>query len=218
VSTGAAQSFNASVAGENVYFTFNANRGDNQELTLSNINVPGAQSTNGVSVSIYDPTGVNVTNASCYATNPGAGCRFALWNLLPGKYSVVVNPNWGGIINFTAQLQPDTTGTSLTANIPATINLAAGQVQRITFTADLGSSVALNLSNVSTTAPTGQPVYVNVYRPDTGAITSAYYSYTYTTSSATLNLPNLPASGVYTAVVYTPYGTPGMAQLTLVPQ
>ncbi len=89
-------------------------------------------------------------------------------------------------------------------------------MERLTFNANQGDTVALNLSGVSTTGPTGQSVYVNVYRPDSGLITTGnYYTYFSETGSGTLNLQNLPASGTYTAVVYTTYGTPASAQLTL---
>ncbi|MBE1162354.1 IPT/TIG domain-containing protein [Dyella acidiphila] len=214
---GAAQNFAANIAGENVYFNFNANLGDNLELQLSNITVTGG-SNNGFRVDVYNSVGNDVSGTYCYTSNPGASCRFALWNLPAGTYSVVVSPTWGGTIGFTAQLQSDVTGSGLTMGTPASINLGVGQVQRLTFNANVGDTVALNLSGVSTTAPAGQGVYVNLYRPDTGAITTGnnYTSFS-ATSSSTINLQNLPASGTYTAVVYTNYGTPGSAQLTLVP-
>ncbi|MCD4542551.1 hypothetical protein LRP79_00005 [Burkholderia pseudomallei] len=217
VSNGTAQSFAASTAGENVYFTFNANQGDNQELTLSNISVPGSNNS-GVYVSIYSSNGTNILNNYCYTSNPGAGCRLALWNLAADTYSVVVTPVWGGTPSFTVQLAQDVVGPSLAMSTPTTVSLGAGQVQRLTFNANVGDTMALTLSGVSTTAPAGQYVYVNLYRPDTGAITPGnYYTYFNATGSNTINLQNLPASGTYTAVVYTAYGTPGTAQLALYP-
>ncbi len=204
-------------AGENVYFNFNANLGDNLELQFSNITVTGGTN-NGFRVDIYNANGTDVSGSYCYTSNPGASCRLALWNLAAGTYSVVVSPTWGGTISFNAQLQSDVAAPTLTANTPATVTLGSGQIQRLTFNANLGDTVALNLSGVSSTAPTGQSVYVNVYRPDTGAITTGNYYTTFSASgSTTLNLSNLPASGTYTAVVYTNYGTPATGQLTLVP-
>jgi hypothetical protein len=215
---GTAQAFAANTAGQNVYFSFSANLGDNQELTLSNINVPGATN-NALRVDVYNTAGADVGGTYCYAANPGSTCRLSLWNMAAGTYSVIVTPYWGGTMNFTAQLQPDTTEGALAAGTSATINIAQGQVQRFTFNANVGQSVALSLSGVTSTAPTGQSVYVNVYRPDVGVITTGdgYASFS-TATSQTLNLSNLPASGAYTVVVYTYYGTPGNAQLTLVPQ
>ncbi|HUA80251.1 MAG TPA: hypothetical protein VL997_07765 [Dyella sp.] len=214
---GGAQNFSANTTGQNVYLNFTANQGDNLELALSNVNVPGA-SYNAFQAYVYNAAGTVIANPTCAASNPGAACLIPLWNLPAGTYSVVASPYWGGTINFTAQLQADEIGTTLTANNPAVINLGQGQVQRLTFNANAGDTVALNLSGVTSTAPTGQAVYVNVYRPDTGAIaTGNYYTQFHTSNSEVVNLANLPASGTYTVVVYTTDGTPASAQLTLVP-
>ncbi len=177
-----------------------------------------AVATNGFRVDVYNSTGTDVSGNYCYTSNPGASCRFALWNLPAGTYSVVVSPTWGGTIGFTTQLQSDQTEPALAMSAPALVSLGAGQIQRFAFNANVGDTIALNLSGVSTSSPTGQGVYVNIYRPDTGAITTSnnYTSFS-ATSSSTINLQNLPATGTYTAVVYTSYGTPGTAQLTMQP-
>jgi len=218
LSNGTAQAFAANVAGENVNFSFNAKLGDNLELTFNNINTTGGNSGyNEFHAYIYDPHGAYVTDYYCHAADVGASCRQPLFNLMAGTYSVVVTPSQGGVMHFTAILEPDTIGPALSMNTPVTINLGAGQVERVTFNGSVGDTVALNLSNVSTTLPSGQPVYVSIYRPDTGAITTNPWTYFGTTGSSTLNLSNLPASGTYTMTVYTTNGTPGSAQLTLIP-
>ncbi len=114
--TGGSVNETASASGQTVSMTFNANSGDNQELLFSNINVPGATN-NALRVDIYDPSGAEVTWAYCYNSNPGASCRFALWNLRAGSYSVVATPTWGGTVSFSAQLRPDVSGPSLSAPI-----------------------------------------------------------------------------------------------------
>ena len=218
VSNGTDQAFAANTAGQNVYLSFNANPGDNLELTFNNINTIGGNSGyNEFHAYIYDPHGAYVTDYYCHAADVGASCRQPLFNLMAGTYSVVVTPSQGGVMHFTAILEPDTIGPALSMNTPVTINLGAGQVERVTFNGSVGDTVALNLSNVSTTLPSGQPVYVSIYRPDTGAITTNPWTYFGTTGSSTLNLSNLPASGTYTMTVYTTNGTPGSAQLTLIP-
>lgn len=213
-SNGTAQNESASAAGQNVTMTFNANQGDNLELTLSNIAVAGGS---GVQVQVNSATGASIASANCYPTNPGGSCRVPLWSLSAGSYSVIVSPIGGGQESFTALLEPDVLGSTLTAGASATVNLAQGQVERLTFNANVGDTVALQLSNVATT-PTGQTVYAYVYRPDVGQITTsnAYTSFS-TTGSGLLNLPSLPVSGTYTVVVYTTYGEPSNAQLTWVP-
>jgi hypothetical protein len=75
----------------------------------------------------------------------------------------------------------------------------------------------LQLSGVSTT-PVGQPLTVNVYRPDVGAITTTdEYAQFSANGSNVLSLANLPVSGTYTVVVTSTDGLPGSAQLTYVP-
>ena len=211
-STGAPQSEGSTSAGQSVTMTFNATQGQNLELTLSNLSVTGSTSTY-VSLNVYNAEGGNIGSTNCYTTT-AASCRLALWNLPAGTYSAVVTPpNTSSTISFSAVLTPDVVGPALTANQPATVTLGSGQVQRVTFNGTLGSTVALQLSGVTTT-PAGQYVYVNVYRPDSGGITTsnAYTSFQ-TTTSTTVNLPNLPATGTYTLVIYTTSGAPATMQI-----
>jgi hypothetical protein len=210
-SSGAAQSQTASGAGQNVTMTFNATQGQNLELTLSNVAATG--SGGPLYVSVNNSAGGNIGNTYCYPTTADS-CRLALWNLAAGTYSVTVTPNTSAdTISFGAQLQPDVVGPALTANTPATVNLAAGEVERMTFNANLGDTVALALSNVTTT-PAGQNVYVAVYRPDGGQIsTGNYYTYINTAGTTMVNLPGLPAGGTYTLVISTPSGAPASAQV-----
>jgi len=207
------ESYSANTGGQDVYLTFNATQGQNLELTLSNV---VAGSGNPVLVSVSASTGnVVISNTYCYPSTTDS-CRIALWNLAAGTYSVTVTPYYGqtDAISFSAQIAPDVVGPALTANTPATINLAAGGLERVTFNANMGDTVALALSNVSTT-PTGQAVNYNLYRPDTGQITTGnYYTSTGTAGSTLLNLPSLPATGQYTLALYTNSGAPATAQLT----
>jgi hypothetical protein len=133
-----------------------------------------------------------------------------------GTYSVVAVPLWGGMISFTAQLEPDVVKSALVANAAATVTLAAGQVERFTFAGTAGGATALQLSSVSTT-PIGQSMSITVYQPGTTITTTSYETQMSTAGSNTLNLPNLPANGTYTVVVNSSYGIPASAQLTLVP-
>lgn len=213
-SNGVAQNEGTTTAGKNVTLTFNANAGDNLELALSNVSVAGSGN-NYVTVNVYNPTGAAVVATTyCYVTTTSS-CRVPLWNLVAGTYSVVVAPpDNSSTMSFNTVLQPDVIGSALTSNTPTTVTLGTGQVERLTFNANAGDTVALQLSGVSTT-PTGQAVYVNVYRADTGAIlTNNYYTYLNTTTSGIVNLPNLPATGTYTLVVYTITGVPASAQIT----
>ena len=130
-------------------------------------------------------------------------------------YTVLATPSWGGTISFKALLQPDVVGPAVATGSSASLALSAGQVERLTFNANAGDSIELELLGLAT-IPAGQSVTVQVYSPTVGqAITSsttAYASLT-TASAQALNLANLPLSGTYTVIVTPTYGLPANAQL-----
>jgi hypothetical protein len=76
----------------------------------------------------------------------------------------------------------------------------------------------LQLAGVSTT-PANQDLYVDVYEPGAGEIstTDAYASFE-SSGSNSLSLTNLPESGTYTAVIRTATGIPASAQFSYVTQ
>ena len=210
---GVSQSYQASVGGQNAYLSFTANQGDNLELTINGLQITGGSTEVGVNV--YSANGTNVGSQGCFSTNPGEGCRLALWNLAAGTYSVIVSVQYpSNTLSFNAILEPDTIGPTLTLGSPATVNLAAGEVERLTFTANAGDTVALQLSGVNTT-PAGQSMYVQIYTPGTVPTANNSYEVFNTTSSTTSTLSNVPDSGTYTAIVSIIPGTPGSARLTL---
>jgi hypothetical protein len=216
VANGNAVSFSTGAAGQSGVLTFDAPQGGNDELTLSNIAITGS-STTQINVNVYGPTGTVVSTVACYTTNPGASCRIALWNLVPGTYTAVVSPETtSSIISFNAIVASDIVGPTLAANTPATVNLATGQLERFTFSANAGTTVALQLSGVST-VPTGQSLQAYIYSPATSTITTGNYYTSFTSSgSNTINLTNLPATGTYTVIVFT-NGIPASGQITLAP-
>jgi hypothetical protein len=214
--TGANQTVAATMAGQNLYLSFTANQGDNQELTLSNVSITGSSS--AVTVNVYNASGANISSASnCASTYT---CRYPLWNLAAGTYTVVISPpTTSSTIGTNVMLQPDIQGGALSANAPVNINLGAGQVERFTFAGTQGGSVVLSLSGVNT-GNAQWPVDVNVYSPSAGTITTTneytIFNAPGSNGAGTLNLSNLPATGTYTLVVYTS-GMSGIAQLTLTP-
>jgi len=218
-SNGQSSTFNGYVAGQNVTITFNANQGDNLELTLSGGSVTGT-SGSPYMVNVYAANGTNISsNINCYS---GWTCRYPLWNLAAGTYTVIVSPpDSKSSISFNAMLESDILGPALSINNEVTTSLALGQVERLTFNATAGSQLALNVAGESTSNPSGLPVYVNVYSPGTSPITpaNAYISATITGSGG-IALPSypatLPTTGTYTVIVSTS-GVPGIAQLTLTP-
>lgn len=214
VANGSNQTYNTGGSGQYVLLTFNANSGDNLELTLSGVVAAG--NTNAVSVDVYSANGTKISsNTGCYQAWT---CRYPLWNLAAGTYWVVVSPpSQTSSVGFNAMLTPDINGPALVAGTPTSVSLGLGQVERLTFSGTAGGTATLNLSQVSTTSPSGLSMYVNVYRPDVGVITATnYYSTFSTTSTNALTLSNLPVSGTYTVVVSTS-GVIGSGTLELMP-
>ncbi|WP_232448046.1 IPT/TIG domain-containing protein [Burkholderia ubonensis] len=204
------------VAGQSQRMLFSAAAGaaGDLELELTNVNVTGG-SQNQVNVQIFNAAGGSITSFSCTGSSTANYCHQPLWNMAAGTYSIIVSPSSGGTVAFNTLEQPDVIGPALTANTPLDVSMSVGQMERVTFNATAGQTVALSLANVNT-GTTGQPMYALVFAP--GAVNwGGYYTYIDTTSSATLNLPNLPASGTYTVVLGTGYSVPGSVQVTLVP-
>ena len=210
---GTNQPYTASGAGQNVFMSFTANQGDNLELTLNGVSGIGSSS---LTVNVYDSNGNNVASGAGCESN--WTCRYPLWNLAAGTYVVEVSPpSSSDTLGFDALLEPDMVGPALSAGVPTTVTLGLGQVERVTFNANAGSNMALNLSGANTSNPSGLPVYVNVYSPASSSITTTNYYTTFNVNGSTgINLQDLPVTGTYTAVVYTS-GVPGTAQLTATP-
>jgi YD repeat-containing protein len=208
---GTGQNYTSDVGGQNIYLNFTGTAGANLDLTLSNLSVTGGGSFN---VNVYGPNSNNNQSFTCNVSS--INCRTALWNMVTGSYTVVLSPpNSSALIGATPQITQEITGPTLEPNLPVAVNLSVDQVERYTFNANAGDSYALQLSSV-----TGQSMSVNVYSPTTSPITpyNAYTSFG-TTSSQTINLSNLPATGTYTLVVYPGTGGPSSsAQLTLLSQ
>lgn len=202
-------------SGQSITMSFNVTTQQEAQVTINNINVVGYSGQNGFYVTVYSPSGANVGSSYCYASNPDGYCSIGVYTATPGTYTVVASAAYGGTLNFTAQVQPWTTGPALAANTPTTVNLAAGQVEELTFNANAGDNVQLALSNLATT-PAGQKVYLYVRVPD-GSMTVSPWATTNTAASTTWVMSNVPVSGTYTVFVYTAYGEPASATLTLMP-
>ncbi|CAJ4801180.1 IPT/TIG domain protein [Burkholderia pseudomallei] len=202
--------YTANAGGQNIYMAFNAAAGDNLDLTFSNLNITG--STSGFQVNIYSPSGAQVVSFSCAVSN--VNCTADLWNLVAGKYTIVVTPpSSNSVIGFTPSLLSEITGSALTVNSPIQLNVNENQGQRYTFTANAGDTYAMQLSGVS-----GQTMGVRIYSPSGPVTVSGYYTTFSTNGTQLINLPNLPATGTYTVEVSCAWGGPSCSgQLTLLP-
>ncbi|AIV78435.1 hypothetical protein X994_290 [Burkholderia pseudomallei] len=202
--------YTANAGGQNIYMAFNAAAGDNLDLTFSNLSITGSSS--GFGVNVYDPNGAQVVSFSCSVSN--VNCTADLWNLVAGKYTIVVTPpSSNSVIGFTPSLLSEITGSALTVNSPIQLNVNENQGQRYTFTANAGDTYAMQLSGVS-----GQTMGVRIYSPNSAITVNGYYTTFSTNGTQLINLPSLPATGTYTVEVSCAWGGPSCSgQLTLLP-
>jgi YD repeat-containing protein len=200
--TGTSWNVNTATGGESANLTFAAAAGQSISLTLTELVLTPSTST-FVSVSVITPSGTGIYSSTCLPN--GAGCVIALRSLpQTGTYTFRVQPAGQARMAFKATLTPALTG-ALTAGVASSINLSpAGQVALLSFQGVAGRSVALNLSNVSTT-PANVVLSVQVIN-SAGTILVTEQS----SSALTLNLPNL-TDDIYS--VWIVPGTPATAAL-----
>ncbi|CAJ5372094.1 IPT/TIG domain protein [Burkholderia pseudomallei] len=203
--------YTANAGGQNIYMAFTAAAGDNLDLTFNNLSITGSSS--GFGVYVYNPSGAQVVSFSCAVSN--VNCTADLWNLVAGTYTVVVTPpSSNSVIGFTPSLMSEIVGSALTVNTPIQLNVNENQGQRYTFNANAGSNYALQVSGV-----TGQPMSVRIYSPNSAITVNGYYTSFTTSSTQSINLSNLPATGSYTVEVSCAWGGPTCTgQMTLLSQ
>jgi len=203
--SGSGASYTTPVVGQNGYFSFSANAGDNVSFAMTNFSITPTSASTSATVLFYQPNGVNFTYNNC--NNTQGSCEFHLRNLpQTGTYTVIVQPGGQATMSFVATLSQDVTG-SLASGTPSTINLAAtGQSATFTFATTATQSIALTVSSVGISPST--TLYVYVYNASGTSVGN-----TSTTTGTTLNLTNLPA-GTYTVLITPWFPTTGSLQLS----
>lgn len=212
---GSTHTFQTNGGTQTSYMDFTASGGDNLELVFSNVVQTGA-SYGAYSVDVRDQAGRFVGGGTCYAGYPG--CEYHLWNLAAGPYRVTLSLNWGGDLKVDAAVRPHRATRVLAVDAPASFDLGTGDVQRLTFHANAGDTLALQETGIVTT-PAGGDVRFLIYRPDAGTITTntpAYMDFT-RGGNVLADLPKLPVTGDYTVLVIPSYGVPAHVRLDLVP-
>ncbi|OYV49721.1 MAG: hypothetical protein B7X10_01705, partial [Burkholderiales bacterium 21-58-4] len=202
--TGSPVTVVTTVPGQSATLTFSGTQGENLGFGITNLVLVPA-SVIGVTVDIYSPSGM-LLNSSCNTTSPG--CGISLNNLpLTGTYSIVITPAGTAIMNLTATLTQDVTGT-LSPDTPLAINLTTpGENALLTFSGTPGQVMSLQVSGVSTT-PAGAPLQETVYNPD-GTTFS-------TTTTNTIIVP-IASSANYSVLIAPYYGATATMQVATIP-
>jgi len=197
-----------SALGESAYFQFSASAGQSLGLAFTNLSFPSGSSATAV-MTVYKPDGTQLPlgQANCAPAN---GCDIDLMNLpATGVYSVIATPSGNATTQVTATLSSDVTA-SLTPNtsLPVALN-RNGQDAVLTFQGTAGQTAAIQVSGIT---PTGSPIILTVYRQSGAQLSMGSSS---GTSSATLNLVNLPATETYTVFIDPTNATTASMQVKL---
>lgn len=202
---GEAMAFSSQVIGQEIYISFVAEQGANLGLGIFDLTSSASQSP---ALALYGPDGGVVARRSCDVAS--GGCDMDLQNLAAGRYLVIVEPPYNGVIRFMAVLSEDKLG-NLSADEPYGMSLnRRGQNGRLTFFAEAGQTLALNVAG-QTTVPQGRYVDYIVKAPDGAELGKAS-----TQTGATINLRKLPVRGQYTILINPSLGATTSARVTLV--
>jgi YD repeat-containing protein len=203
-----ARAFSTTLSGQGTYFSFTGTAGENLGLGINGLQITGGATY--AYVQIYQPNGNSLALVTCYPSN--SGCDVNL-NSLPvsGTYSVLVYPGSSfGTLNFTATVSHEAAG-ALSPNAPLNLSLSGyGQNGRLTFQGAAAASMALQITNLTTT-PTGRSLAVTIYRPDGTIYQSA------TTTRPSFDFPDQLAAGTYTVFIDPQYGATANLTVALVP-
>jgi hypothetical protein len=206
---GTSQSYSSAFAGQNGYFTFQANAGDDLGLALTSISLVPASNSYVTYLTYYRPNGTQISSFYCYPTSV-PGCGATMLNAPDtGTYTLVVEPpgNYRG--NYTLTLSHAVTGTLTSGAAPLLVDLTAhGRRGYLSYAATAGQSLTLNLSSIATT-PAGKQITARVYNPSGTQIGSVSG-----TSSATLNLSNLTA-GTHMVFIFVANEASGTVQVSI---
>lgn len=188
-----------SAAGQDGRYTFTL--GGAQAIALNVGSVVTNPAGGSVTIYIYDSNGNYLGNAAASASLSGT---VNLPNLPAGTYSVLIVQGTASTGSMQVTLATGmggplpTTGATVTA-----ASSVPGQSGYYTFAGTAGQNLGLGITGISVT-PSTDSLYVYVYRPDGGYVTSTTCSAS-SVPGCTIGLRNLPQSGTY-SVVLTPSG------------
>ncbi|MGO4775126.1 glutamate synthase, partial [Lysobacter sp. 2RAB21] len=182
----AERSFSTQSPGQYGYIRFDAQQGANVGIGIGSLIISQGSAT----VYVDRANGSRVTSRGC--STDDNGCDLDLWNLEAGRYTVTVIPNVNtATMSFNAAVSLDAAHV-LTPGSSLNLALARiGENARLRFSASAGESFAFSVSGQNT-VPTGRRVYYTVYKPDGSVLQQSY-----TTTTLTMNIANVPVSGEY---------------------
>jgi hypothetical protein len=195
---GSATQFETARAGQAGRYTFPGTAA--QSFTLYS----ASSFTTGVSLTIYQPNGASVGNAT---TQAGGSAKIDLGNLpATGTYTVVAAPAGAGTGSMSLTLLPQALDALVVGEAPKALTLNTGQNGRYTFEANAGDLLAFARTALSMNPP-GGTVSLKSYKPDGSLLGSSSASQ----GDGTWALPQIPTTGTYVLAL----SPPGTAAISL---
>ncbi|MBK6982056.1 MAG: IPT/TIG domain-containing protein [Betaproteobacteria bacterium] len=204
--------FATATVGESVRYRFAGSIGQRLTVGIDSLAYVGTSSST-TALAVFKPDGTSFASVGCLPTSAGGRCKINLPVLaIGGTYSVRITPPAGVRVSGNVALSDELTGT-LVAGVGSAISVSRpGQNVRYSFSGTAGESTAVELSQLSTT-PSGQYLYMYIYRPDGTQVTYAGGAST----GVFANLPALPVTWTYSVLLDADKGVPFTAQLKLKP-
>lgn len=191
--------------GQDGRYTFTGVAGQTLGLGLSGVAMTPA-GTNYVYVYVYDSAGTLFTNCGSFINGPGFSCNLNRITQ-PGTYTVHLNTPATVAMTGTLTLSSDVSG-AIVANAPSPTTFSTtrpGQNGRYTFNGTAAQYLSVAWSGATMTGT------LNVYKPD-GTVA---FSNNLTGASGSMDLSNLPVTGVYTLLVDGAAASTGQVALNL---
>ena len=182
---GAAATFSTARPGQNGRYTFSAAAGQEYWIVLTN-----GTFASGARITVFKPDGPMTSTSMTDESS------LDIWALpQAGTYTVLIDPSGAATGKVDLQLKTipnDKTGGIAVDGAPLQVDLILHQKGMITFNGMAGQTLGLGYTGVGTMLP-GQGVVYTVRRPDYTMLTIDMF-----TSNGSVNLPPLPATGLYT--------------------
>lgn len=193
--------------GQATFTTFKVDEVD-QRLGIGISDLQLSNGSSAVTVTLARPNGGSAGSVTCYQSQQG--CDLNLRAPEAGVYGIVMTPHEANqTMSYSLTVSNDLRQV-LSRETTQTLNIARrGQNGRMTFNAQAGETLALQIAGQST-QPAGRQVVYGVYKPDGTSLISRS-----TSSFETLNLPSLPVSGEYLVFVDPNYGSTVTSKVTL---
>lgn len=192
--------------GENAALTFTASSGLGSSVALTNFSSVPAGAVVNVSARKPDGSPLSCSGYTPFGSSPG-NCDLA--TLTPGTYTLLLDPSGAAATSFNVVLSENLAAGSLTVNGSAATYSSSIPARNAVYTFSGTSSQTLAVDFSGNTFSYGT---LFVFDANDGVLAARYLT---GSTSGTLNIPALPATGSYKVVVFTDFDSTGQIDVQL---